>query len=88
MPQFLDRKKAIVEIEALIRNINKRVIIISPYLRLSKELKELILFRSTKGGLTTSSLKKVSFQLRNYHFFKTLVMFYYSVMKLSMLNVI
>ena len=40
MAKFLNTRKAVSEIEDLIRNAESKLILISPYLKLSKDFKE------------------------------------------------
>ena len=42
MAKFLNTRKAVSEIEDLIRNAESRLTLISPYLKLSKDFKEFI----------------------------------------------
>jgi phosphatidylserine/phosphatidylglycerophosphate/cardiolipin synthase-like enzyme len=53
MARFLNTRKAVSEIEDLIRNADQRLILISPYLKLSKDFKELLTYRNSKDKITT-----------------------------------
>ena len=53
MAKFLNRKKAVSEIEELIRDAEQKLILISPYLKLSKDFKELLTYRNSKDKITT-----------------------------------
>ncbi|MEX0981059.1 MAG: phospholipase D family protein [Bacteroidales bacterium] len=53
MAKFLNTRKAVSEIEDLIREANQRLILISPYLKLSKDFKELLTYRNSKDKITT-----------------------------------
>jgi len=53
MAKFINTRKAVSEIEDLIRNAGERLILISPYLRLSKDFKELLAYRNNKDKITT-----------------------------------
>ena len=53
MAKFLNTRKAVSEIEDLIRNAEQRLILISPYLKLSKDFKELLTYRNSKDKITT-----------------------------------
>lgn len=53
MAKFLNTKKAVSEIEDLIRDADQRLILISPYLKLSKDFKELLTYRNSKDKITT-----------------------------------
>jgi phosphatidylserine/phosphatidylglycerophosphate/cardiolipin synthase-like enzyme len=53
MAKFLNTRKAVSEIEDLIRNAGEKLILISPYLKLSKDFKELLAYRNSKDKITT-----------------------------------
>jgi phosphatidylserine/phosphatidylglycerophosphate/cardiolipin synthase-like enzyme len=53
MAKFLNTRKAVSEIEDLIRNAEQRLVLISPYLKLSKDFKELLTYRNSKDKITT-----------------------------------
>jgi len=53
MAKFLNTRKAVSEIEDLIRNAESRLTLISPYLKLSKDFKELLTYRNNKDKITT-----------------------------------
>lgn len=53
MAKFINTRKAVSEIEDLIRNAGERLILISPYLKLSKDFRELLAFRNGKDKITT-----------------------------------
>ena len=53
MAKFLNTRTAVSEIEDLIRNAETRLILISPYLKLSKDFKELLTYRNSKDKITT-----------------------------------
>lgn len=53
MARFLNTRKAVSEIEDLIRDADQRLILISPYLKLSKDFKELLTYRNSKDKITT-----------------------------------
>lgn len=53
MAKFLNTKKAVSEIEDLIRDADQKLILISPYLKLSKNFKELLTYRNSKDKITT-----------------------------------
>lgn len=53
MAKFLNTRKAVSEIEDLIRDAGQRLILISPYLKLSKDFKELLTYRNSKDKITT-----------------------------------
>jgi phosphatidylserine/phosphatidylglycerophosphate/cardiolipin synthase-like enzyme len=53
MARFLNTRKAVSEIEDLIKNAGERLILVSPYLKLSKDFKELLTYRNSKDKVTT-----------------------------------
>lgn len=53
MAKFLNTRKAISEIEDLMRNAGETLILVSPYLKLSKDFKELLTYRNSKNKITT-----------------------------------
>ncbi len=53
MAKFINTRKAVSEIENLIKNAGERLILVSPYLKLSKDFKELLTYRNSKDKITT-----------------------------------
>lgn len=53
MARFINTRKAVSEIEDLIRNAEEKLILVSPYLKLSKDFKELLTYRNSKDKITT-----------------------------------
>lgn len=53
MAKFLNTRKAVSEIEDLIKNAGERLILVSPYLKLSSDFKELLTYRNSKDKVTT-----------------------------------
>lgn len=53
MAKFINTRKAVSEIEDLIRNAGERLILVSPYLKLSKDFKEHLTYRNSKEKITT-----------------------------------
>ncbi len=53
MPKFLNTRKAVSEIEDLIRNAGEKLTLISPYLKISNDFKELLKYRNNKDKATT-----------------------------------
>lgn len=53
MAKFINTRKAISEIEELIKNAGEKLILVSPYLKLSKDFKELLTYRNNKDKITT-----------------------------------
>ena len=45
MAKFINTRKAVSEIEDLIKNAGERLILVSTYLKLSKDFKELLAYR-------------------------------------------
>jgi phosphatidylserine/phosphatidylglycerophosphate/cardiolipin synthase-like enzyme len=52
MAKFINTRKAVSEIEDLIKNAGEKLTLISPYLRLSKDFKELLTYRNNKDKKT------------------------------------
>jgi len=52
MAKFINTKKAVSEIEDLIKNAGENLYLISPYLKLSKDFKELLTYRNNKDKVT------------------------------------
>ena len=53
MAKFLNTRKAVSEIEDLIRNADTRLILVSPYLKISKSFRELLTYRNKSDKVTT-----------------------------------
>lgn len=53
MAKFLNKEKAVSELKDLIRNADQTLILISPYLKLSYDFKELLTFRNSKEKITS-----------------------------------
>lgn len=53
MAKFLNTRKAVSEIEDLIKNADQKLILISPYLKISKDFRELLDYRNKKDKITT-----------------------------------
>jgi phosphatidylserine/phosphatidylglycerophosphate/cardiolipin synthase-like enzyme len=53
MAKFLNTKKAVSAIEDLIKDADQTLILISPYLKLSKDFRELLTYRNSKDKVTT-----------------------------------
>lgn len=53
MATFLDKEKAVSALKDLIKNAEQTLILISPYLKLSRDFKELLTYRNSKGKTTT-----------------------------------
>ena len=59
MAKFLNTKRSVSEIEDLIRNAGQTLILISPYLKLSRDFRELLSYRNSKDKITTVIFGKV-----------------------------
>lgn len=53
MAKFINTRKAVSAIEDLIRNAGERLILVSPYLKLSKDFRQLLEYRNGKDKITT-----------------------------------
>jgi len=53
MAKFINTRKAISELEELIRTAAERLILVSPYLRVSKDIRQLLEYRNSKDKVTT-----------------------------------
>lgn len=53
MAKFINTRKAVSEIEDLIKNASQTLILVSPYLKLSKDFKELLTYRNSKEKIST-----------------------------------
>ncbi len=53
MAKFINTRKAVAAIEDLIKEAEDKLILISPYLKLSKDFKELLTYRNSKDKITT-----------------------------------
>ena len=51
MARFINTRKAVSEIEDLIKNAGETLYLISPYLKLSKDFKELLTYRNSKDKI-------------------------------------
>jgi phosphatidylserine/phosphatidylglycerophosphate/cardiolipin synthase-like enzyme len=52
MAKFLNTRKLVSEIDDLIRTADQNLILISPYLKLSKDFKQLLTYRNSKDKIT------------------------------------
>lgn len=53
MAKFINTRKAVSEIEDLIKNAGEKLTLVSPYLKLSKDFKELLTYRNGNDKITT-----------------------------------
>ena len=58
MAKFINTRKAVSEIEDLIKNAGEKLMLVSPYLRLSKDFKELLRYRNSKDKASTVIFRK------------------------------
>jgi phosphatidylserine/phosphatidylglycerophosphate/cardiolipin synthase-like enzyme len=58
MAKFLNTRKAVSEIEDLIRNADSRLILVSPYLKISRSFRELLTYRNNSDKITTIIFRK------------------------------
>ena len=72
MARFLNTKKSVSEIEDLIRDAGQTLILISPYLKLSKDFKELLSYRNSKDKITTVIFGKVQLNPEEMKFLESL----------------
>lgn len=60
MARFLDTRAAVSEISALIKNADKTLVLITPYLKLSSDFKEMLAYRDSQRKSTTIIYGKTS----------------------------
>lgn len=53
MAKFINTRKAVSEIEDLIRNAGEKLTLVSPYLKLSNDFRELLTYRNSRDKITT-----------------------------------
>ncbi len=53
MARFLDTRAAVSEISTLIKNADRTLVLITPYLKLSSDFKEMLLYRDSRRKSTT-----------------------------------
>lgn len=53
MASFINTRKAVAAIEDLIKSADEKLILVSPYLKLSKDFRELLTYRNGKDKITT-----------------------------------
>jgi len=58
MAKFINTRKAVSEIEELIKNAGEKLMLVSPYLKLSKDFKELLTYRNSKEKVSTVIFRK------------------------------
>jgi len=72
MAKFLNTKKAVSAIEDLIKDADQTWLLISPYLKLSKDFRELLTYRNSKDKITTVILESRSSNLMKWNFLESL----------------
>ncbi|TDW96662.1 phospholipase D family protein [Dinghuibacter silviterrae] len=72
MAKFLDTRKCAAEISDLIKNSGSDLILISPYLQLSKDFRELLAYRDKKGKRTTLIFREPNLSPDDIVYFRTL----------------
>ena len=72
MAKFLDTRKAASELADLIRNAEATLTLISPYLKLSKDFRELLTYRNSKDKVTTIVFGKQELNPEQLDFLRTL----------------
>ena len=72
MARFLDTRKAVSEIHDLIRNAGQTLILISPYLKLSKDFRDLLTYRNNKEKITTIIFREQALKIDELTFLEEL----------------
>lgn len=72
MAKFLNTRKAVAAINDLIKNAGAKLVLISPYLKLSKGFKELLTYRSNNEKITTVIFGKRKLKPEEMKFLKSL----------------
>ncbi len=72
MAKFLNTEKAVSELVDLIETANQTLILISPYLKLSKKFQELLKYRNSKDKKTTVIFREHKLQDDELEFFREL----------------
>lgn len=72
MAKFLDTRKAASELSDLMRNADTRLVLMSPYLKLSKDFRELLSFRNSKDKVTTIVFGKQELNPEQLEFLRSL----------------
>lgn len=72
MAKFLNTRKAVAAIEDLIKNAGAKLVLISPYLKLSKDFKELLTYRNNMDKITTIIFGKQELQPDEMKFLQSL----------------
>lgn len=72
MAKFINTRKAVAAIEDLIKEAEDKLVLISPYLKLSKDFKELLTYRNSKDKITTIIFGKQELNLNEMKFLEGL----------------
>lgn len=72
MAKFLNTRKAVSEIEDLIKNADQKLTLVSPYLKISKDFRELLNYRNKKDKITTIIFGKQELNPDEMKFLQTL----------------
>ena len=65
MAKFLNTRKAVSEIDDLIRNAGQTLILISPYLKLAKDFRDLLTYRNSKDKVTIIIFREQALKIDN-----------------------
>ena len=72
MAKILNTRKAVAALEDLIRDADQKLILVSPYLKLSKDFKELLTHRNNKDKVTTVIFGKQELKPEEMRFLESL----------------
>jgi phosphatidylserine/phosphatidylglycerophosphate/cardiolipin synthase-like enzyme len=72
MAKFLNTRKAVSEIDDLIRNAGQTLILISPYLKLAKDFKDLLTYRNSKDKVTIIIFREQALKIDELKFLEEL----------------
>ena len=72
MAKILNTRKAVAALEDLIRDADQKLILVSPYLRISKDFKELLTHRNNKDKVTTVIFGKQELKPEEMRFLESL----------------
>jgi len=72
MAKFLNTRKAVSEIDDLIRTAGQTLILISPYLKLAKDFRDLLTYRNSKDKVTTIIFREQALKIDELTFLEEL----------------
>lgn len=72
MAKFLNTRKAVSEIDDLIRNAEQTLILISPYLKLAKDFRDLLTYRNSKDKVTIIIFREQALKIDELKFLEEL----------------